>query len=674
MHECILKLLRTTKSESMEDHLECLCKLLSTIGKDLDHADAKPRMDQYFQQIEKIIEKKKISSRIKFALRDVIDLRSSHWVPRRDEGNPKTIDQIHREAQQKAKEEEMARQQEKLKPRERERGRMQGGGRDSPSVRPNTSADGWTSVTSSKARGFAPTPVDASKFKIKKNDSSDISLGPGGGGLRPGAWSKGASGGSSSRSGSGANTPTNEIEQPKANRFDLLSGSSETPLPMDNRRGGGGSRSNSSVRKTSQGGNRRDERTAALRAVRDLAGTGSRTQSPVRSGGSSRNSPVSGTQTPVEPSVSPNPTPGIDMKTMRKKTKSTIEEFFSVQDLKEAILCIKELESPSLHYVFVEEVIVIATEKKPENRIAAGKLFCQMMKEKVLKHSEFEQGFVSVVEIAPDMAVDIPKFYQYLGEVVAPMIVDASILSLADLKKFLEPLVSSNKAGLVVAEAMNTATSKISDEDTMRKIFTDSGLSWADLLEKGRDVDEFIKDKKLEYTTQAPKTSHASQIQEQLLQLLSAKSDEKAIFEVIDKQVSDEERKSPEFIHNLTYVVCKASIKDEGKDCTCDKDLLNNRKRIFLKYIDGNKRLELQAAFALQNLVAELNHPRGLLTTFFEEFYDGDIITEETFDSWESSKECPDGKGVALSEVKDFLHWLKKAEEEPNEEETTPTN
>lgn len=98
------------------------------------------------------------------------------------------------------------------------------------------------------------------------------------------------------------------------------------------------SRSNSSVRKTSQGGNRRDERTAALRAVRDLAGSGSRTQSPVRSGGSSRNSPVSGTQTPVEPSVSPNPTPAVDEKTMRKKTKSTIEEFFSVQDLKVSCL------------------------------------------------------------------------------------------------------------------------------------------------------------------------------------------------------------------------------------------------------------------------------------------------------------------------------------------------
>ena len=62
-------------------------------------------MDQYFEQIKKIIEKKKISSRIKFALKDVIDLRNSNWIPRRDEGNPKTIDQIN-----KAKE--------KFKPRE----------------------------------------------------------------------------------------------------------------------------------------------------------------------------------------------------------------------------------------------------------------------------------------------------------------------------------------------------------------------------------------------------------------------------------------------------------------------------------------------------------------------------------------------------------------------------
>ena len=60
-----------------------------------------------------------------------------------------------------------------------------------------------------------------------------------------------------------------------------------------------------------------------------------------------------------------------------------------------------------------------------------------------------------------------------------------------------------------------------------------------------------------------------------------------------------------------------------------------------------------------------------MLTAFFEELYDADIISEETFYKWESSKESPDGKGNALSDVKAFLIWLKKADEESNDEETT---
>ena len=80
------------------------------------------RIDQYFTQIKKIIEKKKISSRIKFALQDTIELRESGWVPRRDEGNPKTIDQINKEAEQKSKEQELLRQQEKLQKMKEPRG------------------------------------------------------------------------------------------------------------------------------------------------------------------------------------------------------------------------------------------------------------------------------------------------------------------------------------------------------------------------------------------------------------------------------------------------------------------------------------------------------------------------------------------------------------------------
>ncbi|XP_016114207.1 eukaryotic translation initiation factor 4 gamma 1-like [Sinocyclocheilus grahami] len=72
MHDCIVKLL---KNHDNEKNLECLCCLLSTIWKHLDLEKTKPRMDQYVNQMEKIIKERKTSSRIRFMLQDVLDLR-----------------------------------------------------------------------------------------------------------------------------------------------------------------------------------------------------------------------------------------------------------------------------------------------------------------------------------------------------------------------------------------------------------------------------------------------------------------------------------------------------------------------------------------------------------------------------------------------------------------------
>ena len=67
-----------------------------------------PRVDQYFKQINKIISARITSSRVRFMMQDIVDLRSNGWVPRREDNNPKTIDQIHREAADQAKKTQMA--------------------------------------------------------------------------------------------------------------------------------------------------------------------------------------------------------------------------------------------------------------------------------------------------------------------------------------------------------------------------------------------------------------------------------------------------------------------------------------------------------------------------------------------------------------------------------------
>nr|XP_042911418.1 eukaryotic translation initiation factor 4 gamma 1-like [Parasteatoda tepidariorum] len=98
MYECIKMLI----SRGDEESLECLCKLLKTIGKELDDPNvegSKESMEGYFTQMQEIVDKSLTGSRVRFMLQDVIDLKKNEWIPRRDENNPKTTDQIHKEAE-----------------------------------------------------------------------------------------------------------------------------------------------------------------------------------------------------------------------------------------------------------------------------------------------------------------------------------------------------------------------------------------------------------------------------------------------------------------------------------------------------------------------------------------------------------------------------------------------
>lgn len=101
MHNCVTLLMdpRTMDEES----LECLCKLLTTVGKKMETEEENSLengLEKLFKTLHEIIGKKpniKVSSRIKFMIQDVIDLRENRWHPRRNEQNPKTMGQIKNE-------------------------------------------------------------------------------------------------------------------------------------------------------------------------------------------------------------------------------------------------------------------------------------------------------------------------------------------------------------------------------------------------------------------------------------------------------------------------------------------------------------------------------------------------------------------------------------------------
>ena len=92
MHECLIRLLH---SASDEESLECFCVLITVTGKLLDRSGAKQRIDQHFQYISDIIERKKTSLRIKFKLQDVQDLRKVYKTQERREKDFILYSQVH---------------------------------------------------------------------------------------------------------------------------------------------------------------------------------------------------------------------------------------------------------------------------------------------------------------------------------------------------------------------------------------------------------------------------------------------------------------------------------------------------------------------------------------------------------------------------------------------------
>jgi translation initiation factor 4G len=79
MNVCINRLL---EQESDEENLECLCRLLTTIGKEIDKPTNSKQMKDHFEHLVKIKNKTPsiISARIKFMILDVVELRAVRFV------------------------------------------------------------------------------------------------------------------------------------------------------------------------------------------------------------------------------------------------------------------------------------------------------------------------------------------------------------------------------------------------------------------------------------------------------------------------------------------------------------------------------------------------------------------------------------------------------------------
>uniref|UniRef100_A0A2K5HCS1 Eukaryotic translation initiation factor 4 gamma 3 n=1 Tax=Colobus angolensis palliatus TaxID=336983 RepID=A0A2K5HCS1_COLAP len=672
MHDCVVKLLKNHDEES----LECLCRLLTTIGKDLDFEKAKPRMDQYFNQMEKIVKERKTSSRIRFMLQDVIDLRLCNWVSRRADQGPKTIEQIHKEA--KIEEQEEQRKVQQLMTKEKRR----------PGVQ-RVDEGGWNTVQGAKNSRV----LDPSKFlKITKPTIDEkIQLVPK---AQLGSWGKGSSGGAKA-----SETDALRSSASSLNRFSALqppapSGSTpSTSVEFDSRRtltsrGSMGREKNDKPLPSAtarpntfmRGGSSKDlldnqsqeeQRREMLETVKQLTGA-------VDVERNSTEAERNKTRESAKPEISAVSAPdkaALSEEEMERKSKSIIDEFLHINDFKEAVQCVEELNAQGLLHVFVRVGVESTLERSQITRDHMGQLLYQLVQSEKLSKQDFFKGFSETLELADDMAIDIPHIWLYLAELVTPMLKEGGI-SMRELTiEFSKPLLPVGRAGVLLSEILHLLCKQMSHKK-VGALWREADLSWKDFLPEGEDVHNFLLEQKLDFIeSDSPCSSEAlskkelsaEELYKRLEKLIiEDKANDEQIFDWVEANLDESQMSSPTFLRALMTAVCKAAIIADSSTFRVDTAVIKQRVPILLKYLDSDTEKELQALYALQASIVKLDQPANLLRMFFDCLYDEEVISEDAFYKWESSKDPAEqnGKGVALKSVTAFFTWLREAEEE----------
>jgi len=668
MHECIRKLLQQTDEES----LECLCRLVTTVGQALDQktneilANNKSieginSLDVYFDKMNEIIREKKTSARVRFLMQDVIDLRKANWVKRREEAGPKTIDQIHNDAKKEEIRTKIANMTEPPPPRKSEDRRRSQMARKESRQDQRQDESNWNNVPT-KAAKIQERP-DISKIRISKVDINSMSFGPPkfGGGMAQ--W------------GRGSNNKKMSAQEPplrQANRFaGLLDDEGDNSGATPHYHGRASEPAFSNTRTMGYHGARsRDSSLRQGASSRDGSRDG------MYSGRSSRDSVGAGVMSrrDVITEDSVNTLRGdadVDRDKLETKTRNILEEYLNNVDPVEAFTCIQELYHMSNIHLLVEFVFNMVVEKKENDRVNAGKLFAYLLRNESLPRKEFLNGVESVLEFAEDLLIDIPQFWGYFGVMIATIVLEKVL----DVKFIQESsgILKANNLDSQYVRAILCQMTKL-NSCLSHELWSRSGFSLKDFNIPEDDANLSFLNQPLANGTSEKEEVLEESFEKKLKSLLS-QQDVNQVFNLIDNKFGSG-------LDNATLRMVIGHVTFSCIDNVSGNHVLNEGRlkafgvKIMKKYVDAATEQEkvpkeLQALFSLQSLVTRLEHPNKLLHSIFDVLYEVDIISEDAFLEWETNEdpEEQEGKGVALKSCTQFFEWLKTAETEDDDEE-----
>ncbi|XP_066154239.1 eukaryotic translation initiation factor 4 gamma 2 [Euwallacea fornicatus] len=667
LHRCIRELLVRRGDDPSED-LECLCQIMRTCGRILDTERGRNLMEQYFDRMRSLAENVDLQPRIRFMLKDVIDLRADNWTPRKAtvvEG-PVPIAQIRPAESDRSG----FRRDRNQHDRDSDRNQT-----DSLFRHPLKTRGGIDdmlaelNLTASPAPLIPVGPPFGGPNGFSGRDSRDA---PFRADRRPGqGFNSGNYEGSrrghykhnQNNSGSNFNNQSNKDLAPRFKRNNLIVAKEE--LQEVELRPNSMLFNKASVRHHN-----------AANAVGTHATRPPPTEPPSFGGGKQ---PPSAVKEPLPMKQVAQDRPkskkdkGPSKEEVLKKFNTLLDEYWKGEvDLKQAINSYKEHKVPDK---FVKELIMsglsLALEKSDVEQEKLIKLVANLKEDGAVSGGAVQEAFKSLCHVLEQRTSDASENEK--DSVVAA----ASGLLAAAVCEHLAPLsdvavLTDNGAhyplflSVLQRVKMKTGKSELSEMFNKSKINLMAQLPEADRTKER--LSEILEERELTFLYPLLR------IQADLARQLSTDPNPQAFYKWIKENLESANFNDPGFINALVTVLIKyitqeaQSAGDEKAMTEKEHALLKRYQPILHAFLRDKSSLQLVAVYSLQMHFYALGFPRGQLLRWFMAMYELEIVDEEAFLNWkEDVTDAYPGKGQALFQVNQWLTWLQEAESEEEE-------
>lgn len=140
---------------------------------------------------------------------------------------------------------------------------------------------------------------------------------------------------------------------------------------------------------------------------------------------------------------------------------------------------------------FVVEGYNSVLERSASTRRKAGKLFAHLVKSQVLGNEELTKALREVLSQADDLIIDIPKLWDYLAEMILPLVTDG-VVPLDRLRVCADVLIPQGHAHKLLTQLLKQLVAD-NGPNYVVDLWQSSGVRFTDFM-PADSVDSYIKD------------------------------------------------------------------------------------------------------------------------------------------------------------------------------------